>query len=147
DPVCAPVHFLADLARHNGVVVNLVGEGADELFWGYPNWRRAWRLQRLHDRIPMPRAAKSMGLALLRAAGKPQTQPYDWLDRAARGQPVFGGGAEGYGARLKQRLLSPRLRSEFAGASSWDAIAPIHARYRRHAAAPSTLAWMTYLDL
>lgn len=40
DPVCIPLHFVCQLARANGVPVVLAGEGADEMFWGYPAYAR-----------------------------------------------------------------------------------------------------------
>ncbi len=40
DPVCIPLHFVCELARSKGVPVVLAGEGADELFWGYPSYQR-----------------------------------------------------------------------------------------------------------
>jgi len=147
DPVCVPLYYVSKLAREQGVIVAQVGEGADELFWGYPNWKRAWDLQRLNDRLPVPAALKKLGLAGLRAAGKEHSLPYGWLDRAARDLPVFWGGAEAFTEATKMRLLSPRLRERFAGRSSWEALEPIHARYRRNAEQPSTLGWMSYLDL
>ena len=39
DPVCVPVYYVSKLARDNGVIVCQVGEGADELFCGYPTWK------------------------------------------------------------------------------------------------------------
>src|SRR5262249_19597909 len=39
DPVCVPVYYVSKLARDSGVTVAQVGEGADELFWGYRGWR------------------------------------------------------------------------------------------------------------
>lgn len=147
DPVCVPVHYVSRLARDNGVIVAQVGEGADELFWGYPSWRRAWNLQRANDRFPVPAAVKRLGLAGLRAWGKERSQPYEWLDRAAEGVPIFWGGAEAFGARAKTALLAPRLREEFRGRSSWEALEPIHRRYRERSREPSTLGWMSYLDL
>lgn len=49
DWVCIPLHFVSSVVRHAGVKVVQVGEGADELFCGYPSWmtwldlhRRAW---------------------------------------------------------------------------------------------------------
>ena len=35
DPVCIPLHFVSKLARDNGVYVIQVGEGSDEIFFGY----------------------------------------------------------------------------------------------------------------
>src|SRR6185503_19231236 len=49
DPVCIPVYYVSELARKNGVVVAQLGEGSDELFWGYPFWRVALRLQKLNN--------------------------------------------------------------------------------------------------
>jgi asparagine synthase (glutamine-hydrolysing) len=147
DPVCVPVYYVSRLARDAGVPVAQVGEGADELFWGYPAWERAWRLQRANDRWPVPHFLKAAALAGIRVWGKDGTQPYDWLNRAAQGQPIFWGGAEAYSERAKTRLLSPRLRDQFAGRSSWDVIAPIHKRFVERAAQPSVLGWMSYLDL
>ena len=40
DPVCMPVYYVSKLARDNGVIVAQVGEGSDELFWGYGYWRQ-----------------------------------------------------------------------------------------------------------
>jgi asparagine synthase (glutamine-hydrolysing) len=147
DPVCVPLYYLAEFARERGVVVAQVGEGADELFCGYPGWKRSLGLQRLANRFPTPAAFKHAALAGLRAIGKQHSHPYDWLDRAARGLPVFWGGAEGFCAADKRALLSPRLREKFQGLSSWEAIRPIHERYRAGAERHSPLNWMSYLDL
>lgn len=38
DPVCIPLYFVAKLLKDSGVTVALVGEGADELWCGYPSY-------------------------------------------------------------------------------------------------------------
>jgi asparagine synthase (glutamine-hydrolysing) len=146
DPVCVPVFYVARLAREHGVVVCQVGEGSDELFGGYPAWHRALRLQRWDD-LPVPRAAKRLGLGALRRLGMGSSRSYEWLRRGSRGQPIFWGGAEAFTDAEKHRLLAPRLRRDFAGRTSWDAIEPIHRRFRENAWEPSPLHWMSYLDL
>lgn len=146
DPVCFPVYFVSKLAREAGVVVCQVGEGADELFWGYPGWKTALRLQHLNE-LPIPRALKELGLAAMRAIGKDLSFSYEWLRRGAAGQPVFWGGAEAFTETHKWRLLSPRLRRELAGKTSWEAIQPIRQHFDQKAQDPSWLNWMTYLDL
>jgi asparagine synthase (glutamine-hydrolysing) len=71
DPVCVPVYYVSKLARDNGVVVCQVGEGSDELFWGYPAWKQMLALQHWDD-VPIPRWVKKAGLTGLRAIGKTQ---------------------------------------------------------------------------
>lgn len=146
DPVCFPVYFVSKLARDTGVVVCQVGEGADELFWGYPGWKTALRLQRLSD-LPLSHFFKKLGLVAMRSLGKELSFSYEWLRRGAAKQPIFWGGAEAFTETQKWRLLSPRLRRELAGKSSWEVIAPIRQRFIEKAKDPCWLNWMTYLDL
>ena len=145
DPVCVPVYYVSQLARDHGVAVCQVGEGADELFWGYPGWKTALRLQRLSN-LPLTSLLKRLGMAWLRATGRDDTFSYEWLRRGLKGEPVFWGGAEAFTETHKQRLLSPRLRKIFAAVSSWQAIEPLWKRFRA-SGNRSHLAWMTYLDL
>ena len=146
DPVCVPVYYVSKLARDNGVIVCQVGEGSDELFWGYPNWRRMLRLQEKDD-LPVPRWLKQLGLTGLRLAGKERKLYYEWLRRGAVGQPIFWGGAEAFMEREKQCLLSPRLRNQFADLTSWEALKPIRQRFEAKAWEKSNLNWMSYVDL
>lgn len=146
DPVCVPVYYVSKLARDAGVVVAQVGEGADELFCGYPNWRRALRLQRLNNALPLSRAIGRLGAFGLACIGR-SGQAYDWAGRAAAGQPLFWGGAEAFPHQQKYRLLSARLRQRFTGRSSWEVIEPIWRRYQEKRPGRAGLDWMTYLDL
>ena len=147
DPVCVPVYYVSKLARDNGVIVCQVGEGADELFWGYPSWKQSLELQNTANSVPVPNTIKKMGLAGIRAMGKQTNARYEWLRRASEGQPIFWGGAEAFSESQKQRLLSPRLRKKFANLTSWDALKPIHDRFKAKAWDTSPLSWMSYLDL
>jgi asparagine synthase (glutamine-hydrolysing) len=146
DPVCVPVYYVSKLARDNGVTVCQLGEGADELFCGYPNWRRALRLQHLSDQLPVPSALRHAGLAGLRAVNKHESLPYDWLSRSSVNRPIFWGGAEAMSHLTRDKLLSIRMREKFGGQTSWDAVAPIWERFAARGDA-SRLHWMTYLDL
>lgn len=146
DPVCVPVYYVSKLARDNGVIVAQVGEGADELFWGYPSWKTMLNLQRYND-LPVPHLVKRAGEALLRRAGMETDRRYELLRRSSKGLPVFWGGAEAFTEAEKRRLLSPRLRSELNGLSSWDAIEPIRRRFDNGAWERSHLHWMSYVDL
>jgi asparagine synthase (glutamine-hydrolysing) len=146
DPVCVPVYYVSELARQNGVIVCQVGEGADELFWGYPRWKAMLKLQQANA-WPVPGFVKRLGLAGLKMAGKGDSEYCEFLRRGVEGLPIFWGGAEAFGESHKKRLLSPRLRKDLAGLSSWQALEPIHQRFMEGAWEKSILNWMSYLDL
>src|SRR2546422_4085899 len=146
DPVCMPVYFVSKLARDNGVIVCQVGEGSDELFCGYPSWKFRIHLQRLND-SPAPQALKQFGLGCLRMLGNTEGYAYEGLRRGLLQQPIFWGGAEGLTEERKKNLLSPRLRRQFAGLTSWEALRPIRQRFEEKAWEKSSLNWMSYLDL
>jgi len=146
DPVCVPVYYVSKLARDNGVIVCQVGEGSDELFWGYPGWKTSLELQK-YDDLPVPRMFKKLGLMGLQWLGKDASHCYEWLRRGAYDVPVFWGGAEAFYETQKKRLLSPRLRKQFDGYTSWEALKPIRQRFEEKSWEKSHLSWMSYLDL
>jgi asparagine synthase (glutamine-hydrolysing) len=146
DPVCVPVYYVSELARRHGVIVCQVGEGADELFWGYPGWKTAWQLERW-NKLPVPNPAKRFVLGLLALSGRGDTFWYEWLRRGADGQPIFWGGAEAFSERHKRRLLSERLRRRFSGYSSWEVLLPYRRRFEQGSWDRRPVQWMTYLDL
>ena len=146
DPVCVPLYYVCKLARDNGVIVCQLGEGADELFWGYPYWKRMLSLQNADD-LPVPSFVKSLGLACLKFMGKGDSLYAEWLRRGAADVPVFWGGADEFTDSEKQKLVSPRLRKKFKGYTSWEALRPIRKRFEEKAWEKSNLNWMSYLDL
>ncbi len=146
DPVCVPLYYVSKLARDNGVTVAQVGEGSDELFFGYPSWKTLLNLQR-YDDYPVPRMLKRAGVGAAHMVGKGERREVEYLRRGGLGQPIFWSGAESFTEAQKQRLLSPDLRSRLAGLTSWDAIEPIRKRFDANAREASHLNWMSYVDL
>ncbi len=146
DPVCVPIYYVSKLARDNGVIVCQVGEGSDELFWGYPDWKTKLRLQH-YDNLPIPFIFKKLALKSLRVLKKDKKLSYEWLRRGSEGQPIFWGGAEAFTEVQKKNLLSPRLRKKFANITSWDVLSPIYQRFEKKAWEKTPLNWMSYLDL
>ena len=146
DPVCFPVYYVSKLARDNGVTVCQVGEGADELFWGYKSWKIKLKLQK-YNRIPFLTPFKKLGLVVLRWLGKSHTFYYEFLRRGVEGQPIFWGGAEAFTEQQKKLLLSDRLKKKFKDSSSWEVIRPIHEDFQRKNPHGGDLDWMSYLDL
>ena len=146
DPVCVPVYYLAKQARENGVIVCQFGEGADELFCGYHTWDLRIRLQQMDD-LPVPRFAKRAGLSMLSMAGMAEEFHYEYLRRGSLDQPIFWSGAESFTHEMKMSLLSPRLKREFAGLTSWQPLEQTRQRFLDKAWDKSALNWMTYADL
>lgn len=146
DPVCVPLYFLSKLARDNGVTVCQVGEGSDELFWGYETWKRALKLQEADD-IPIPNFLKKAGLLLMKALRKDGSQYYEYLRRGSLDIPVFWGGAEAFSEAQKSKLLSKSFKQKFKNYTSWEILKPYYKKYKESAPEQSHLNWMTYLDL
>lgn len=87
DPVCIPLHFVCGLARERGVKVVLAGEGADELFWGYPRYQDVLgRWGTLRTLLALPAPVRSVLPRILSAA--PRIHPYrrELLDQIASGR-------------------------------------------------------------
>lgn len=146
DPVCVPVYYVSKLARENGVIVCQVGEGADELFWGYPTWKIKWNLQKVAD-IPVPKFLKKALLKTLKMAGKASSHGYEALRRNVNGQPIFWGGADIFTHEQKKNILSDRLKKKYNDRDSWEVLKPIYQRFKKNAWEKSKLNWMSYLDL
>ena len=146
DPVCIPVYYVSKLARERGVIVCQVGEGADELFCGYPFWHNVLRKDRMFQRPGAGVLAAGL-MTALDAAGHQRSLFREQLRRVRAGQPIFWGGAEAFTQRGKELLLSPRLRKRFAGRTSWDYIGGVYQRFKEKSWTQTPLHWMTYLDL
>lgn len=146
DPVCVPVYYVSKLARDNGVIVCQVGEGADELFWGYSSWKLRWETQKKGN-WPIPNFLKTAAIKTLDIVGKNNSYPYEILRRNALKQPTFWGGADYFTDQQKKNILSDRLKNKFKDFTSWEAIKPYYKRFKENAWEKSILNWMSYLDL
>ena len=146
DPVCMPIYYVSKLARDHGVIVCQVGEGSDELFWGYSSWEVMLKLYRW-NRAPVPRFLRAMALAALGTNGRKFGRAYEILRRSVQGGELFWGGAEALTNEMKMKVLSSRLQQQFRGYTSWAAIQDIHQRFTASAWEKTPVKWMTYLDL
>ena len=68
DPVCVPLYHLAKRTKEAGVTVVQIGEGSDELFFGYAAYvqvlaaaRRLWKVERLVPRSVLGGATRAYG--------------------------------------------------------------------------------------
>lgn len=147
-PICVPVYLLGRQARAASVPVVLAGEGSDELFMGYDTWGRLLQLQQWERRLPdLPgRLVRRVTAALACAGTAAFARSPDVLVRAARGQPLFWGGAMDFSERGRRDILGAAM----AGSESdtYEAIIRPHwERFRECRPESDVGGWMTYLDL
>jgi len=133
DQAALPTMLLSGFARRDVTVV-LTGEGADEVFGGYSNYRKRVREERLtrwlgHSASPLPAIVKGLPAGwrkdrLLRSLTEP-------IERRYRTIPNV------FDALLHSSLLTPRFLAETAGAPDVGSLA---------AAAFNEAAGAPYLD-
>jgi asparagine synthase (glutamine-hydrolysing) len=104
DPVAMPLHFVCGLARRQGVKVVLGGEGADELFWGYPWYAKTMRIW------PLIRATLALPETLRRpipllAGDRGKGYPQEILGAIAAGRPLPMHCPVGLPRTWRQRIL------------------------------------------
>jgi asparagine synthase (glutamine-hydrolysing) len=146
DPVCIPVYYVSDLARKNGVTVCQVGEGADELFFGYSSWGRLLQLHKLNN-LPVPLMLKQILSFALKKFNKSESVYYEYLQRGLRNEPIFWTGSEAFTDREKKKLLSDRLLKKFNGITSFEVVKPIWDHYCNKSNKNDIINWMAYMDL
>lgn len=146
DPVCIPVYFVSKLARDNGITVAQVGEGSDELFWGYQAWKTFSKINIL-NKIPGTMWAKKLIYNYF--INKPISKglEYECIRRAIDNEPLFWSGAESFYETEKQRMISAELKSYLGNYSSFDAIKPTYDNYMEKSLDKSFVNWMAYADL
>jgi asparagine synthase (glutamine-hydrolysing) len=111
DWVWVPLHFLGRQARADGFKVVLLGEGSDEVFFGYDVMLKglaqieryqspAWR--------SFARAAYALGRPIYDVASRGH-QRYDLMRRAAKGSLVYMGSSMGFARTQRHQLAGPAL--------------------------------------
>ena len=146
DPVCVPLYFVSRLARDSGVVVCQVGEGADELFVGYPGWLRQLTVARWARR-GIRGAARPVARAIIDASPWRSGTRFEYLRRAVHDEPVFWSGATAFTEGEKADLVAPSVRRRLGDVSSFEVVEPVWQRFQEAAWEPSAINWMAYMDL
>jgi asparagine synthase (glutamine-hydrolysing) len=147
DTTAIPIYFLARLARENGTVVVLTGDGPDELLLGYRGWMRYLTHRRNYAAwLQAPKAARRLAARLAARWAPPRTA--ELLDRAAHGEEMFWGGAKSFKEHAKGRFLSAGFRERMRTVRSHDVVAAC--RRRMEAIVPPKPGadygdWMSYL--
>ena len=145
DLVCAPLYYLAALARGENTVVVQMGEGGDELFFGYEGFVRFYLRQRLfwskYLRLP---GLLRKGLGAVYSRLYPDESRREHFRRAGSNEELFWGGAVIFSEPEKKRLLKPGF---WPSADPHRIIKKIVNDFDRELGWNDMVARMTYLEL
>lgn len=148
DATSIPLYFLSQLARQNGSVVVMTGDGADELFCGYRNWMRYVKLYpyyRAYSKAPRP--LKQLLSSVYSRFGS-NTALQEIVARAANDQELFWGGAGGLKESMKRSFLSSDYSKRMADANSYEQILDYRELFNNlRLRDGDDVDWMTYLGL
>ena len=107
DSVCIPLYFVSKLARDTGVKVVQIGEGADELFCGYPMYvdyikiHRYWQLSQYY----VPQAARQGLYFAARPFYGHAPNRQDMLRSWSENRSLFWGGVRVFSQIWKDDIL------------------------------------------
>ncbi|MBI5747837.1 MAG: asparagine synthase (glutamine-hydrolyzing), partial [Nitrospinae bacterium] len=148
DPVCVPVYYVAKLAKDNGVTVCQVGEGSDEIFFGYEWWIKTLKINgisKFYQMLPYPlRRAILKFSSLVEDSGGMR---YEVIRRAADKENIFWGGAEAFSRRQKEMLISSGFRERNGRNDSYSIAENIYDKFKKTAKDKNFFNWMSYIDL
>ena len=142
-----PIFYVSKLAKENNVKVCQVGEGADELFFGYTNWLRTSKINLLINNIFFPKFLKKLILLFYKKFNIQYKYTADLLKRSVEKKPIFWGGAEAFSSFEKIELFSNSFKKKIKNFDSWNCIKPHYEFFNKNAKYKNIENWMTYLDL
>ena len=132
DEVGIPLYFLGKLANKNGLKVVQVGEGADELFFGYDHWLR---FVSLYNKIPKI-SSISFGNSI-------ESHRANLIFNILSNNNPFPGGAVGFNMSEIKNLANFNITDKSSIINYSDSLWDLY----RSKDDFSITKWMTYIDL
>ena len=142
DWVWVPLHELSRRAHADGFKVVLMGEGSDEVFFGYDVMLKGLRQLERWTRPGWRALAKagSAALAPVYRRSRRGHSRYDLWRRAAAGEPVYLGSSVGFPRSQRHLVAGPRLREAALRDEGTAFVSRLYAEYAAGAADPKDLA-------
>jgi len=150
DATSIPIYFLSQLARENGTIVILTGDGADELFCGYRSWMRYVKLFPYYRLLSkFPKIIRS-GLANFYGAINKGSPYYEILNRLKKSQEFYWSGARGFKESTKHSFLSKDFVQKMAGKNSYDQVLyyqKLFGSIQKHNRESTFIDWLCFMGL
>lgn len=117
DPVCIPFFALSQFARQQGVSMVHVGEGADELFFGYQTYLR---YKNIHDHLwqrknIVPQWCRRLIAKTISTFAPHHCTCNEVMYRWSHNKHLFWGGAIGFGQLYKRSVLQSKHECQHDG--------------------------------
>ncbi len=138
DWVWVPLYQLSRRAHADGFKVVLLGEGADEIFFGYDVMMKGLRQMRRFESAAW-RAAAAVGaraLAPVYRRSRRGHRRYDLMRRVAAGEPVYMGSSIGFNRSQRHQVAGVRLLDEGDERAGGAALAALHDQFEKSASDP-----------
>ncbi len=161
DVVCIPLYYVSKFARDAGIKVLQVGEGADELFCGYPmyiEYIKLYRYWKLTQHF-VPNFAKRGLFYAARSWYEAYPNRQDLVKTWSDGRPLFWGGVRMFSELWKRELLEvadhephdeivQKIYPFFPQESDSYAVADYHrSRFYQHYPSGDFFSSMAYIEL
>ncbi|MGB0390747.1 MAG: asparagine synthase (glutamine-hydrolyzing) [Salibacteraceae bacterium] len=148
DTTSIPIYFLSQLAKENDTKVILTGDGADELFGGYSNWKRYDKLAPyfgMYSQLPSY-LKKSISSVF---GGYDKASPvYEMLKRSEKGQDFFWSGARGFKESTKHDFLTDGFKHRNKGVDSYSIVSTFKDNFEKiEKNNADYLNWLCYTGL
>lgn len=125
DSTCIPIYFLSQLAKENGTKVILTGDGADELYGGYSNWKKYNKIYPYYQAYSKLPTAVKKGVSFLYEQYDKASPTYEMMKRSEKKQDLFWSGAKGFKESTKHEFLSEGFLSKAERFDSFSIIADL----------------------
>lgn len=146
DTTSIPIYFLSALAKENGTKVIITGDGADELFGGYSNWKKYAKMHPYFSAYSALPSSLKKGIAKI-AENKWQHSPYlEMLKRAEKNQDFFWSGAKGFKEATKKSYLSAGFLNRNEKTDSYQHILNLRKEFHRISSGKKLdfMSWLSF---
>jgi asparagine synthase (glutamine-hydrolysing) len=149
DSTCIPIYFLAQLAKENGTTVILTGDGADELYGGYSNWKKYNKMHPYFQAYSKLPKALRKGVSSLYGKYDKASPLYEMLKRSEKEQDFFWSGAKGFKESTKNDFLTEGFLSRTSKFNSFSIISDLKSEFASldHSDQSDYLNWLCFTGL